>query len=162
MGSKNLSRRAFVAGQATAIAALTMAGAASAGPLTKSLFERAAPKAPRLNRFDQLKNARWETVTDDEMSLFIGNHFNAMCDDGLHLNLKLVKTEAIKSGRHRPRNLARREGVIAVFESPQAKWLSETGHQNVWISHPVLGDFQIFLGAVPSRSGGYVIEAVLN
>ena len=162
MGSKHLSRRAFVAGQATAALAITMAGVASAGPLTKSLFKRAGPKAPRLSRFDQIKNAKWETVTDDELSLFIGNHFNAMCDDGLHLNLKLVKTEAIKSGRYRPRNLARLEGVVAVFESPQAKWLAETGHQSVWISHPVLGDFQIFLGAVPSRSGGHVIEAVLN
>ena len=160
MGSKNLSRRAFVAGQMTA--AIAIAGVANAGPLTKSLFERAGPKAPRLSRFDQLKSATWETITNDELSLLIGNHFNALCDDGLHLNLKLVKTEAIKSGRYRPRNLARREGVIAVFESPQANWLSETGHQNVWVSHPVLGDFQIFLGAVPSRSGGHVIEAVLN
>ncbi len=136
-----LNRRAFVAAQACAV----LAGASG---LAGASILGSAPS--------------WETATKKELSPLIGDRFTATTMDGLHVDLKLIAAEACCSGPARPAHLARREGVMAVFKSPQASKIALSGHQTVRIKHASLGKFDLFIGAVPSRSGGHVLEAILN
>jgi len=136
--SMKMNRRAFVAAQA-GVAAMGVSGMAAASTKPK-----------------------WETLTVKELKPFIGEQFKVQCDCGLSMQLRLTETIAAKSGWARPANLRRREGVIAVFDSPQAEKFAENGDRSVRISHPELGSFNLFLGATPRRNGGFDIEAVLN
>lgn len=142
-----LSRRAVVVGQA-ALAATFTASAAQARPLSRA--------------GNTLKKARWETVTDTEMSQMIGHKFTAVTSDGTLINMKLVETEAIKSGSNRPSFLPRSEGVALVFEERGARGSEAMDQHTVQIFHKRLGGFEVLLGPVPRRSGGYFLEAVLN
>lgn len=136
-----LNRRSFLAAQAC-VATAGVSGAAGA-----SIF--AGP-------------VKWETLTHKELAPMIGESFSAATKDGLHLDLELVGATAVKSGWHRPLGLARAEGVVAEFKCPQMDELVKSGHQSVRIDHDKLGKFDLFLGAVPNRSGGHIAEAVLN
>ena len=139
--SIKLSRRGFMAAQA-GVVAVGASGAASA-----AVFSRPVS---------------WATMTRKDLSPLIGETFTARTEDGQKFDLKLVDAELVKSGWHRPMDLARREGVVAVFDSPHAAKLAEAGHQTVRLHHPQLGSAEIFLGAVPSRSKGHLIEAIFN
>ncbi len=136
-----LSRRTFVAAQACAVLS-GASGIAGASALSK------APS--------------WETATKKELTPLIGDRFTAITEGGQHIVLQLIAAEACCSGRHRPVHLKRREGVTAVFTSPQAGQIALSGHQTVRIKHTSLGKFDLFIGAVPSRSGGHILEAILN
>jgi len=136
-----LNRRVFIAGQA----GLTAAGlsmAAGASPL------RTKPS--------------WKNLTAKELAGFKGQDFTAYCSDGRRLDLKLADAIEGKSGWRRPLTLQRREGVTAVFSCKQIKDFTELEHQTVRITHKDLGEFDLFLGAVPRRKGGCDVEAVLN
>ena len=137
----HLDRRSFLYGQVAVASTIGLSGASYARGRT---------------------NPRWETATARQFEAFIGQAFTGMDKDRNLLHLTLVKVESGNSGSDRPKNLPRPESVILVFKSDFAEDLAAQGHHSVWINHHTLGETNIFLGAVPRRSGGYDIEAILN
>ena len=142
-----LSRRSVVIGQAA---------------LTAGLAAGTAGARPRHKRPNALKKAKWQTVTHSEMSQIIGDRFIAVTAAGQLIRLKLVEAEAVKSGANRPTYLPRSEGVIMVFSDNQSGVPENLGSESVQIFHKTLGGFDVLLGQVPRRGGGYYLEAVLN
>lgn len=141
------NRRRFIAGQACA---LSVAGAASAQASMPSLpYNLQAPPT-------------FETVNSDEMAAFKRDRFWARAEDGTSLVLRLVRVERVNSGPNRPKILKRKEGLVAVFVSPQLDWFVENGAQTVMMGHPVLGYSDVFISAAPKRRGGHEIVVVLN
>lgn len=147
----NLSRRTFLSSQA-AIAAL--AGI----PVT---LRAAYAKTEQPQRKGHV-TARWETATADELEQFVGQRFSVQTHGDGHIAMRLSAIEAVDSGPDRPVSVTRREGVTAIFESPDIEPLVRDGHQTVRIRHARLGSADLFLGPVQKRDGSHVIELVLN
>ena len=141
------TRRVFIAGQACA---LSVASAASANA--------SVPGLP----YDLRTPPTWVNATPEKMTAFVRDRFSAVAEDGTSLTLRLVKVEATNSGPARPRSLARSEGLIATFRSPQLNWFVENGAQTVKMKHPVLGHSDVFISATPKRRGGHELHVVLN
>ena len=152
MGTVNkLSRRVFLASQA-ALAAMAGLPAVSIASSAKAAYAG--------NRSDT--KARWDTATAEDLEQFVGDRFRVRAEGFGDIVMRLVAVEAANSGPHRPVSLARSEGVTAVFESPDMEPLVRAGHQTYSVRHTWLGSADLFLGPVPKRSGGHVIELVLN
>lgn len=104
----------------------------------------------------------WDNVLSGDMSAFKQDSFWGLADDGTRLELSLLATEAVNFGAALPRHLKRREGVSLTFTSPQIDWFIENGAQNITIGHAVLGHSTFFINPVPTRSGSYTLEVVIN
>lgn len=140
MKSMNLSRRGFLAAQ-TCVAAGAVSGLAHAE-----------------------RSATWQTATPKEMNLLKKDKFRARFEDGTQTVLTLAETQSCRSGWARPLHLRRREGVTLSFEcdaSMAAKFESEET-STLTIEHQTLGRADLFLTAVPMKSGKIRLEAVLN
>lgn len=153
-----MDRRSFIYGQMAVASTLGLGSLATAfgqphGP---------NPDANNLLGLDAFHKPSWKTGTADQFARLINQPFTAMTDDGNMLHLKLVKAEAGNSGPARPKHLPRSESVSLIFKSDSAAELFEQGHQSVWITNGTLGTVNLFLGAIPLKSGGYEIEAILN
>jgi len=141
-----LNRRNVIIGQACAIGFIGSTAVASATSLPYDL--QSAPT--------------WETVTYNEMTAFRLQRFWGRGDDGTSFAMRLLRTEAINSGPARPKHLKRKEGVIALFGSPQMDWFIKKGAQNILVGHKVLGHATLYITPSPRRKSGYFLEAVLN
>jgi len=106
----------------------------------------------------------WSSIEAAEFRKFSSDYFYILTDDNRPVRLRLLKTLKVDSGPYRPDHLARREGLIAVFNAPIAdcNWFIENGHQSVNIWHHALGNGRVFLGAVKNARGQYKIEMILN
>lgn len=144
---QNLNRRAFMAGNLSIAAGVT----ASVANASAFLSPTVSPNT-------------WSTVAASEFTAFRRDYFYAQTDDNRLVRLRLLKVIATNSGPARPKHLARREGLIAVFNAAKADcdWFVENGHQSVNIWHHALGNSRVFLGAVKNARGQYKIEMVLN
>ena len=137
-----MNRRVFLAAQAS-LAALGLSSAANA-----SIFSG---------------ETNWKSATSKELTPLIGKTFTAKTSDGQSVKLKLADVKAHDSGRHRPAHLRRAEGVTIGFKN--GDHLSEavkSGHQLVSLNHPTIGQCDLMMTSVPQKSGGYLLEAVLN
>lgn len=144
-----LSRRRFVAVNAAAAGvACAMPGQASMAPVA------GVPARPLA--------ADWGSAGADELAQFVGDRFRIRTSDGTPLVLELKSVEPVNSGPDRPAGLSRREGVIAVFDSPDKAPLVDHGAGVHRIEHLRLGSAQFFMSPVPRRGGGHVIELSLN
>jgi len=106
--------------------------------------------------------ARWHSTTAEELAAHVGDRFRVSSPEHGNLVLKLVAVEPHASGAARPGDLPRREGVTALFESPDMAPLVADGYGTYRVSHPRIGAADLYLSAAPRRSGGNYIEAVLN
>jgi len=152
----NPNRRIFIAANLCLTAGLGMGFATAA--LGQEIPGSLATSSPSLSA------NTWNTVATPEFRSFKRDYFYALTDDNRPVRLRLLKVIAGNSGPHRPRHLARREGLIAVFNAAKADcdWFIENGHQSVGIWHHALGNSRVFLGAVKNARGQYKIEMVLN
>ncbi len=112
--------------------------------------------------FDKAARLNWETAKFEQFEALVDKPFTVMTEDGHIYRLRLISVEEGLSGAKRPKNLPRSESLSLTFKGKSIERLIRQGHQTAWISNPVLGQYSLFLGAVPLRSGEYVIEAVLN
>lgn len=149
------NRRTVVAGQAAlAVAAALPAGsgamAATGTPVPGTAAD--TTRAP----------ARWATATAEDLQPFIGQRFRVETAGHGSVVLRLHAVEPVRSGPHRPADLPRAEGVIAVFDSPDKDALAALGHGTHRMRHPRLGNAALYMGPVPSRSQGQLIEVILN
>lgn len=104
----------------------------------------------------------WARTTHAEMSSLIGQRFHVTAPDGRTGILELVDAEPVSSGPDRPADLPRAEGVVAVFDSLDKDFFVGAEHSMHRVSHVKLGTANLFMGRSPKRSGGDVIEMVLN
>lgn len=144
-----LTRRGFVA--ANAAAAVTLASAQGAQAF-----------CGKGHAMDAAVRADWTTATATELEPFIGDRFRVSSDTAGELVLKLVEVIPGNSGPHRPSHLARKESVIAVFDSPDKAPLVDCGHATHTFRHSVLGTADLFAGSVCNRAGEHTIEVVLG
>ncbi len=143
--SKKLSRRDVLVGHAAIVTLAGVSGAASAD--TAQMFN--------------FKNSSWESLSAHELSQHVGDRFY-VCSEGCDSKqLRLRSVDRIYSGPDRPAELARKEGLVATFETRNMKPFLDVGHNIYTIDHPQLGKADIFLGPV-AENGGYVIEMILN
>ncbi len=156
MNSNNKpTRRTVLAGQAALLAAAAAPGAAQAlTPVAETAATNAAPTASIL--------PRWETATAEELKQFIGQRFQVQTAEHGNVVLRLKSVEPVHSGAARPAELARADGVSAIFESPDQEALVALGHQTHKVRHARLGSTDLFMGPVPTRNGDPVIEVLLN
>ena len=96
------------------------------------------------------------------MEALVGDRFRVTGPDGRTGVMTLIEVEPVASGVHRPLDLPRSEGVVAVFDSPDMDSFVGPDHDIHRVSHGVLGTADLFMGRSPKRSGGHVIELVLN
>ncbi|MDA3859494.1 MAG: hypothetical protein PF480_14985 [Roseovarius sp.] len=106
--------------------------------------------------------ARWHSATAEELAAHVGDRFRVSSPEHGNLVLKLVAVEPHASGTARPGDLPRREGVTALFESPDMAPLVADGYGTYRVSHPRIGTADLYLSAAPRRNGGNYIEVVLN
>lgn len=152
------SRRSFVLANSALFSLVATTGAA-----TTMIYQgRNALKTNLPKRFGQKPLIDWNTATYKEMALLTNRTFNGLTPSGMPLDLVLSRVEKNNSGASRPKHLARSEGMVLVFDSPQAKWLFESGETTVKIWQNALGEANLLVNALPKRHGGYVIEIVLN
>lgn len=159
MGVLNkLSRRAVLAGKA-ALAGLAVLPAAArarapgvAGPAAQAPGGEGAAVLP----------PRWHDATAEELAALVGQRFRATSPAHGALALKLEALEPGVSGAARPAHLPRREGVVAIFDSPDAGPLIAEGGGHLTLWHRRMGAAELYATAVPRRSGGARIEIVLN
>lgn len=156
--TSQLNRRTFVGAQLAAISTAGMASTAFA-QMPSSGSDRLS--AQSFNAIET-ESPSWVSGNAEQFSTLIGQKFTAQTATGQLLHLKLVAADAGNSGSARPRSLKRAESVSLSFESPFADDLAGKPHQSVWMWHSELGQFEMLVGAVPLRSGGSQIEAVLN
>ncbi|ASP20585.1 hypothetical protein ANTHELSMS3_01900 [Antarctobacter heliothermus] len=156
MGVLNsLSRRAVLAGQAALAGLAALPGAAMAR--TGSAAQVTEGVAPVV-----AKAPRWHDATAEELASLVGERFRVSTKAHGDVVLKLVALEQGASGPARPGDLARRESVTALFDSPDAGPLVADGDglHRVW--HPRMGAADLYMTAVPRRHGGADIAIVLN
>lgn len=155
-----LSRRAVLAGKAALAGLVALPGVA----LARTPAGAAAPTATAAPTVTPaaLRPPRWHDATAEELAALVGDRFRVSTREHGDLVLKLVAVEGSTSGAARPAHLPRREGVTAVFDSPDAAPLVADGDglHRVW--HPRMGAADLYMTAVPRRSGGADIEIVLN
>ncbi len=145
-----LSRRAFLTSQAALAAVIGM----------PAVLIASSAKAACAGRHSYTK-ARWDTATAEDLEPFVGDRFRVRIKDYGGIVMRLVAVEAANSGPHRPASLARREGVTAVFESPDLEPLVHAGHQTYCVRHAWLGSADLFLGpAAPICSSARCLSAV--
>ena len=153
-----ISRRGLLAAQAGLAAMIALPGAARA--------RARAPGADCLPAGDgagpACAPARWPTATAEELSAHLGERFRVHSAAHGTMVLRLVAVEPARSGAARPRGLARREGVTAVFESPDMAPLVAEGAGLYRVSHPRIGAADLYLSALPRQGGGHHVELVLN
>lgn len=153
------TRRAVVAGQAALTVAAALPGAASAltaaGDAASGTSEPATAAAAR-------PPARWTTATAEDLEPYIGQRFRVRTADRGSVVLRLKSVEPARSGPDRPADLPRAEGVSALFESPDQDILVGLGHQTHRVRHARLGSADLFMGPIPTRDGGHLIEVILN
>ena len=142
-----LSRRSFVAANAAVAAAAAVPAVASAS--TAPVASKAVP-------------TNWETVTGDQLAGFVGDRFRVRSSEAGELVMRLIAVEPVNSGADRPSHLPRSESVIAVFDSPDKAPLVACGQTIHRVSHPRLGSADLYFGPSCLRSGGHVLEMVLN
>jgi hypothetical protein len=140
--NSQLNRRLVLSGPIALAAVASVSGTAFAAP---------SPNLPS-----------WKTGTADDFNGFVNRPFTAKMKDGSLLQMILVDVEAGNSGSARPKDLARSESVLLTFESDSAADLAKQGDHSVKMFNSSLGNFEVFLGATPRRTGGYDIELVLN
>ncbi|MEL7091706.1 MAG: twin-arginine translocation signal domain-containing protein [Pseudomonadota bacterium] len=141
-----INRRHFMAGSAVAATAVTATpGAAGIDSST------AQPIV-----------TDWARLGPQDMTAFIGHRFRVTAPDGRSGILELIDAEPIPSGPDRPANLPRGEGVVAVFDSPDKDLFLDAEAKMHRVSHPILGSADLLIARSPKRSGGDVIELVLN
>ena len=143
-----LSRRSFVAANAAVAAAAAVPAVASASTAPVA----AASSVP----------TNWETVTGDQLAGFVGDRFRVRSSEAGELVMRLIAVEPVDSGADRPSHLRRSEGVVAVFDSPDKAPLVACGQTIHRVSHPRLGSADLYFGPSCLRSGGHVLEMVLN
>ncbi len=148
--SFKMNRRSYLTGQAVAVAAASSGVAAPA--LACPAHDAAQSSAP----------VDWRTATAPELERFVGDRFQVTSMDGSRAVLRLVAVEPVPFGPDMPADLPRREGVIAVFDSPDKAPLVDAGHQTRRLRHPVLGSADLFLGPVRKRDGDDVLEVTLT
>jgi hypothetical protein len=152
-----MTRRGVLACQATAasLMALPSVAAASIGtdPVTVAATGDAIPPA---------LPPRWDTATAVELAPFVGQRFRVKTQAHGNIVLKLVAVEPALSGTARPAHLPRREGVTAVFESPEMAPLVADGDGLHRVSHPRIGSADLYMTAAPRRFGGHHVSIVLN
>jgi hypothetical protein len=146
-----INRRRFLATQAVGAAALAALPGAAVATGTDTL----GAGVPR-------GATDWARATAAELEPLIGQRFRLQSRSGEALVLRLIGVEPVGSGLDRPADLPRREGAIALFDSPDMAPLVQAGHGLARVSHPALGAADLYLAAVPRRDGGTVIEIVLN
>lgn len=152
-----VSRRTVLAGKAALAGLAALPGAALArSPVPGDAAATPAP-AP-----GALQPPRWHDATAEELAALVGDRFRISTRDHGDLVLRLKAVEPGRSGPARPGDLARRESVTAVFDSPDAAPLVADGDglHRVW--HPRMGAADLYMTSVPRRSGGADIEIVLN
>ncbi|QFT93973.1 hypothetical protein FIU86_14080 [Roseovarius sp. THAF9] len=106
--------------------------------------------------------ARWETATADELRPFLGQRFRVSTRTHGALALRLVDVASPESDPARPGVLTRRLSVSAIFDGPDAQILAGLEDGIHRLSHPRIGQIDAFLKTLPRRSGGSMIELVLN
>ena len=141
-----IDRRDFVLRNA----AIAVAAAVPTGALAS--VADAPPRGP-LN---------WRTASTAELEPLIGQRFRVSSADSGTIALRLIGVEPVHSGTARPEGLARTEGVIAVFDSPDKAALVAAGHGMHRVSHPQIGSADLFIGPVRERNGDDLLEIVLN
>ena len=148
-----ISRRAVLAGQAALAGLMALPGHAATrvAPATDCAAKPAACLPPR-----------WHSATAEELAGLVGDRFRIRTQGHGNLVMRLVSVEPNRSGPARPDHLPRREGVTAVFDSPDMAPLVAQGYGTHQVYHPRVGRAELHLQAVPRRSGGHFIEAVLN
>lgn len=146
-----MNRRAYLTGQAVAVASASVAAPAVA--CTGHGDDLATGTTGRVD---------WRTATAAELERFVGDRFQVASYDGGTAVLRLVAVEPVPFGADMPADLPRREGVIAVFDSPDKAPIVSGGHQTRRVKHPVLGSADLFLGPVRKRDGDDVLEITLT
>lgn len=153
MSSKTgINRRGFVATQVAGAAALAALPAGSAMAAAVPASETAAVAGP----------FNWLSSGAEELAAHLGRRFRFQTEDGTTAVLKLVGIEAVDSGPHRPADLPRRSGVIAVFDGPDKAPLVDAGSQMYRVSASTIGSSTVMAAPVRKRDGSDVIEIVLN
>ncbi|WP_144435658.1 DUF6916 family protein [Roseovarius atlanticus] len=106
--------------------------------------------------------ARWETATADELRPYLGQRFRVSTRTHGSLALRLVDVASPDRDPARPGLLKRRLSVSAIFDGPDAQVLAGLEDGIHRLSHPRIGQIDAFLKTLPRRSGGSMIELVLN
>jgi hypothetical protein len=153
MGFLNkVTRRKVMAAQAAVAGLAVLPGGVSASTMPDSTAPVANPVAA----------AHWHSATATELAPHIGERFRVSTQEYGTIVLKLVAVEAGPESVDRPEGLARRAGVVAVFDSPDMAPLVADGHGLHRVSHPRIGSADLYMVASPRRNGGSFIEIVLN
>ena len=154
--AKRLTRRGALACQAAFLTTIALPGKVSA--------RIGVPEPSCANPTHPLPcaPARWDTATADELAGFVGQRFRVRTRTQGDIVLKLVALEPHASGGARPAHLPRREGVTALFDSPDIAPLLDEGAGTYAVSHPLIGSADLHLGTSPRRDGGTEIVLVLN
>ncbi|WP_323764549.1 hypothetical protein [Marinovum sp.] len=153
MSSNNdISRRGFVVTQ--------VAGAATLAALPAgTTFAAVAPTpaaVPHAGPFN------WHSSGAEELTAHLGRRFRFRAEDGQTAVLKLVAVEPVNSGPHRPADLPRKSGVIAVFDGLDKGPLVDAGSRTYRVSAARIGSADLMATPVRKRDGSDVIEIVLN
>jgi len=151
-----ITRRTALAGKAALAGMAFLPGVAAARSL--SPMAECSPG----NATSACLPARWHSATAEELAGYVGDRFRVKSAEHGTLVLKLKAVEASASGPVRPGDLPRREGVTAVFESPDMAPLVADGYGTYRVSHPRIGSADLFMSAAPRRGGGDYIEVTLN
>ncbi|WP_298360534.1 hypothetical protein [uncultured Litoreibacter sp.] len=150
-----VSRRMVLAGQAALAGLATLPSIATARSVTVGVDASGVAAAPKLQ-------PRWDTATAEELAPFIGQRFRVKSAEHGNLVLKLISVEPGRSGAARPVDLARREAVTAVFDSPDLAPLVADQYGSYQVHHPQIGSAELYMTASPRRHGGNYVEVVLN
>ncbi|WGW02974.1 DUF6916 family protein [Tropicibacter oceani] len=136
----------------------------AAAPQAASALGRASQScaAPAQDAVTHCLPARWTSATATELADFIGDRFRVTSERHGTVVLKLVALEPHASGPARPGQLPRREGVTALFESPDMGPLVAEQSGTYRVSHPRIGSADLYLSAAPRRDGRAYVELVLN
>lgn len=145
-----LSRRSFVAANAAVAAAAAVPAVANA---TTAPVASVAPKTLPTS---------WETVTAEQMASLVGDRFRVRSSEAGEMVMQLIAVEPVQSGTDRPAHLSRAEGLVAVFDSPDKAPLVACEPTMHRVSHPRLGSADLYFSPSCLRSGGHVLEMVLN
>lgn len=148
----SLSRRGFVALNAAGAAMVVLPSAATASTSMAETVTSATQVGP----------FNWLTSGAAELEVHIGRRFRFQDENGHSTAMRLIAVEPVNSGPNRPTDLPRAEGVIAVFDGPDAASLAEAGDRMYRVGALGLGMASVMAGPTPRRDGSNMIEIVLN
>jgi hypothetical protein len=157
----DLTRRGFVAVNVAAAATVVIA------PQTSAAGREIAPQsgatmAGATDHVAKAAPANWRNASAEQLEQFIGDRFRVSMQDGKGAVLKLVDVVRGKNGADWPKDLSRKESMIAVFDSPDKAMLVACGCANHQFRHSRLGTADLYTRLVPTRSGDHSIEVVLG